>query len=191
MSLRTLRAGAALIVTTALLSACVSQNTYDQQVTKANTYQQLDTQLKGEIPADPAQITQLQGLVRVTLAMSILFPEGGWQLDARGKATLTKLAPVLRPSLARRSRDQGLPDNVRSALTRQRFPTDVDLFKARAQSVATSWSPRRAGVDDHGDGLGRRRSGGAERHAPGSGQEPPCRDGYRRSEVTIDPPTRS
>lgn len=96
MSLRTLRAGAALIVTTALLSACVSQNTYDQQVTKANTYQQLDTQLKGEISADQAQITQLQGLVRVTLANGILFPEGGWELDARGKATLTKLAPVLK-----------------------------------------------------------------------------------------------
>jgi hypothetical protein len=55
MTLRT-RITTTLIVTAALLSACVSQGTYNQEVQKASTYQQLDAQLKGEVAADQAQI---------------------------------------------------------------------------------------------------------------------------------------
>jgi chemotaxis protein MotB len=122
----------------ALLSACVSQSTYNKEVAKANTYQQLDEQLKGEVAADQAQITQLQGLVRVTLANGILFPEGGWELDAKGKATLAKLAPVLKTFTGQTIVVKGFTDNVPiGAELRQRFPTNVDLSKARAQSVAS------------------------------------------------------
>jgi chemotaxis protein MotB len=127
----------ALLAVTALLSACVSQGTYNQEVQKASTYQQLDSQLKGEVAADQAQITQLQGLVRVTLANGILFPEGGWELDAKGKATLAKLAPVLKTFTGQTIVIKGYTDNVPIGLElRQRFPTNVDLSKARAQSVA-------------------------------------------------------
>ena len=137
MSLVPFRSSAALIVATALLSACVSQQTYNTEVQKANTYQQLDNQLKGEVAADQAQITQLQGLVRVTLANGILFPEGGWELDAKGKATLAKLAPVLKTFTGQTIVIKGYTDNVPiGPELRQRFPTNVDLSKARAQSVA-------------------------------------------------------
>ena len=137
MSLGPFRSSAALIVATALLSACVSQQTYNTEVQKANTYQQLDNQLKGEVAADQAQITQLQGLVRVTLANGILFPEGGWELDAKGKATLAKLAPVLKTFTGQTIVIKGYTDNVPiGPELRQRFPTNVDLSKARAQSVA-------------------------------------------------------
>ena len=128
----------ALILSTALmLGACVSQKTYNTEVQKANTYQQLDNQLKGEVAADQAQITQLQGLVRVTLANGILFPEGGWELNADGKATLARLAPVLKTLTGQTIQIKGYTDNepIGPAL-RQRFPTNVDLSKARAQSVA-------------------------------------------------------
>jgi len=128
---------ALLLGVTVLLAACVSQKTYDQEVNKANTYQQLDNQLKGEVAADQAQIQQLQGLVRVTLANGILFPEGGWELDARGKATIAKLAPVLKTLTGQTIRVKGYTDNVPiGPELRQRFPTNVDLSKARAQSVA-------------------------------------------------------
>ena len=40
----------ALLMAAALLSACVSQSTYNQEVQKTRTYQQLDAQLKGESP---------------------------------------------------------------------------------------------------------------------------------------------
>lgn len=119
------------------LAGCVSQSTYNQEVAKANTYQQLDNQLKGEVAADQAQITQLQGLVRVTLANGILFPEGGWELDAKGKATIAKLAPVLKTFTGQTIVVKGYTDNVPiGAELRQRFPTNVELSKARAQSVA-------------------------------------------------------
>ena len=120
-----------------LLGGCVSDSTYDKEVNTANTYQQLNTQLAGELAADQAQIQQLQGLVRVTLANGILFPEGGWELDARGKATLAKLAPVLKTLTGQTIRVKGYTDNVPiGPELRQRFPTNVDLSKARAQSVA-------------------------------------------------------
>lgn len=57
-----------------LLSACVSQSTYKQEVGKADTYQRLDNQLKSEVAADQAQITQPQGLVRVTLPTASCSP---------------------------------------------------------------------------------------------------------------------
>jgi len=120
-----------------LLSACVSQSTYKQEVGKADTYQRLDNQLKSEVAADQAQITQLQGLVRVTLANGILFPEGGWELDSRGKATLGKLAPILKTFTGQTIVIKGYTDNLPiGPELRQRFPTNVDLSKARAQSVA-------------------------------------------------------
>lgn len=121
----------------ALLSACVSQSTYKQEVTRADTYQQLDSQLKGEVGADEAQITQLQGLVRVTLSNGILFPEGGYELNAAGKATLAKLAPVLKTLSGQTIVVKGYSDNVPiGPELRRRFPANVDLSKARAQSVA-------------------------------------------------------
>ena len=126
-----------LLAATALLSACVSQGTYNQEVAKASTYQQLDGQLKGEVAADQAQITQLDNVVRVTLANGILFPEGGWELNADGTKTLGKLAPVLKTLTGQTIRVKGYTDNVPiGPELRQRFPTNLELSKARAQSVA-------------------------------------------------------
>ena len=136
MTLRT-RITTTLIVTAALLSACVSQGTYNQEVQKASTYQQLDAQLKGEVAADQAQITQLQNVVRVTLANGILFPEGGWELNDAGKATVAKLAPVLKTLTGQKIEIKGFTDNVPiGPELRARFPSNVELSKARAQSVA-------------------------------------------------------
>lgn len=143
MSFTTLRTTAALLVTIALLSACVSQKTYNQEVQKANTlsaqdqaYQQLTAQLQGEVAADQAQITQLQNVVRVTLANGILFPEGGWELNSAGKNTLAKLAPVLKTLTGQKIEIKGYTDNVPiGPELRARFPNNLDLSKARAQSV--------------------------------------------------------
>ena len=135
MTLKT-QGATALLMAAALLSACVSQSTYDQEVQKTRTYQQLDAQLKGEVAADQAQITQLQNVVRVTLANGILFPEGGWQLNDAGKATLTKLAPVLKTLTGQTLEVKGYTDNVPiGPELRARFPSNVELSKARAQSV--------------------------------------------------------
>ena len=127
----------ALLAAATLLSACVSQNTYNQEVQKSATYQQIDTKLQRELAADQAQITQLQNAVRVTLANGILFPEGGWELNAAGKDTLAKLAPVLKTLTGQKIEVNGYTDNVPiGPELRARFANNVDLSKARAQSVA-------------------------------------------------------
>jgi chemotaxis protein MotB len=132
------RISSLLVGAAVLLCACVSQSTYKQEVAKADTYQQLNNQLKGEVTADEAEITQLQNVVRVTLANGILFPEGGWELDANGKTTLAKLAPVLKTLTGQKIEVKGYTDNVPiGPELRQRFATNVDLSKARAQSVAS------------------------------------------------------
>lgn len=139
------RASMLVLAAAAALSACVSQGTYNQEVQtadnyqqKASTYQQLSNQLKGELGSDQAQIQQLQGLVRVTLANGILFPEGGWELEAAGKATLGRLAPVLKTLTGQTIQIKGYTDNVPiGPELAKRFPTNVDLSKARAQSVAS------------------------------------------------------
>ena len=128
---------ALLLGATVVLSACVSQGTYNQEVAKASTYQQLNTQLQGEVAADQAQITQLDNVVRVTLANGILFPEGGWQLSASGKATLDRLAPVLATLTGQRIEIKGYTDNLPiGPELKSRFPDNVALSNARAQSVA-------------------------------------------------------
>lgn len=128
---------ALLLSVSVLLGACVSQSTYNKEVAKSNTYLQLDNQLKGELAADQAQITQLQNVVSVTLSNGILFPEGGHELNAAGNATLAKLAPVLKTLTGQKIEVKGFTDNLPIGPDlRQRFPTNVDLSKARAQSVA-------------------------------------------------------
>jgi chemotaxis protein MotB len=134
MSLRTL---VAALATAALLPACVSQSKYNEQVQKTSTYQQLDAQLKAELAADQAQIEQLQNLVKLTLANGLLFAEGGWELNQAGQATLAKLAPTLKGLSGQRIVIKGFTDNVPIGATlRERFPSNVELSKARADAVA-------------------------------------------------------
>ena len=134
MSLKPL---AAALASAALMSACVSPSTYNEQVQKTRTYQQVDAQLKGEVAADQAQIEQLQNLVRLTLANNILFPEGGWELNETGKALLAKVAPALKDLTGQRIVIKGFTDSVPiGTALRERFPSNVELSKARADAVA-------------------------------------------------------
>lgn len=127
-----------LILAAAALSACVLQSTYQQEVGKANTYQQLSERLKGEVASDQAQITQLQNLVRVSLANTLLFAEGGVQLNAAGEATLARIAPVLKSLSGQKIEIRGFTDNLPiGPELRSRFPSNVELSKARAQAVAS------------------------------------------------------
>ena len=76
-----------LVLCAAVLAAgCVTKQTYNTEVQKADTYAALSQKLSGELSADQAQITQLQNELKVTLVNELLFPEGGWTLDAKGEA---------------------------------------------------------------------------------------------------------
>ena len=94
--------------------------------------------MKSELASDQVQIAQLQNLVRLTLASGILFAEGGTELSPAGQVTLAKLAPTLKTLSGQRIVIKGFTDNVPiGPELRQRFASNVELSKARAQSVAS------------------------------------------------------
>jgi chemotaxis protein MotB len=118
------------------LAGCVTESTYKAEVAKTATYQQLSSQLQGEVNADQAQITQLENIVKVTLMNAILFPEGGVQLNAAGKATLDRLAPVFKTLTGQKIEVKGFTDNVAiGPELKARFPTNEALSMARAEAV--------------------------------------------------------
>lgn len=128
---RLIAATAALLVT-----ACVSQQTYQTEVTKANTYQALSQQLQAELKADQVQIQQMQNQIRLSLVDSLLFPEGGWQLNRKGEETLDKIVPTLKTVKSGRIVVEGHTDNVPiGAALRSRFASNWELSTARATDV--------------------------------------------------------
>lgn len=126
-----------LMLAAAVLAAgCVSQQTYDTEVKKADTYSTLNQQLSTELSADQAQITQLQNQLKVTLVNEVLFPEGGWTLSPKGEAALAKIAPTLAALKGQQIVVEGFTDNepIGPAL-KARFPSNLELSSARADSV--------------------------------------------------------
>jgi len=108
-----------------LLSACVSQQTYDAMIADNN-------KLKAQIAAMQAQSSFVE-------AGDLLFPEGGYRLSAAGQAELANnIAPKLR-SLPPNSKIvvYGYTDNtpVGAALRKQGVATNVDLSSRRADAV--------------------------------------------------------
>jgi len=119
-----------------LAAGCVTKQTYNTEVQKADTYSALNTKLSGELSSDQAQITQLQNQLKVTLVNELLFPEGGWTLDAKGEAALAKIAPTLAGLQGQQVVVEGFTDNepIGPAL-RARFPSNLELSSARADAV--------------------------------------------------------
>jgi chemotaxis protein MotB len=126
-----------LVLCAVLLAAgCVSENTYKTEVQKANSYAQLNQKLSSELSSDQAQIQELQNELKVTLVNEILFPEGGWQIHAKGEALLTKIAPTLANLPGQQIIVQGFTDNVPiGPALKSRFPSNLELSSARAGDV--------------------------------------------------------
>ena len=118
-------------------AGCVTKQTYNTEVQKADTYAALDKQLSGELSSDQAQITQLQNQLKVTMVNEVLFPEGGWTLSPKGEQALGKIAPTLSNLPGQQIIVQGFTDNepIGPAL-KARFPSNLELSSARADNVA-------------------------------------------------------
>lgn len=126
-----------------LLAGCVPQQEYQQEVQQVqtlqylnSTYAQLNQNLESEVAADQVKIKQLQNRLQVTLVNQILFREGGWELNASGRATLNKVVPALQGLTGKRIIIEGYTDNlpIEEPLKR-RFPNNWSLAAARAISV--------------------------------------------------------
>jgi chemotaxis protein MotB len=124
-------------------AGCVSEQTYNAEVATANQaqtqamdYQALNQKLTAELGADNAQIQTLEGQLKVTIANSVLFPEGGYELSAKGEATLAKAAPTLSNLPGQQVVVEGFTDNVPiGPHLKAKFPSNLELSSARADNV--------------------------------------------------------
>jgi|WetSurMetagenome_2_1015567.scaffolds.fasta_scaffold95177_3 chemotaxis protein MotB len=126
-----------------LVTGCVTEGTYQQEVKKTDTlqsqnetYEKLNTALKSEVAADQVQIEQLQGKLKVTMVDQILFPEGGWEVGRKGEETLDKVIPTFKTLKGQRIEIEGFTDNVPiGPELKKRFPSNWELSTARATDV--------------------------------------------------------
>ena len=118
------------IAALALLSACVSQNKYNQ-------LDQAYTQLQQAYQGDEVEIRQLQGELRITIRDKILFPEGGYRLNSQAEQVLAKMAPTLSGFKNTKVVVRGYTDNVAigASLRSQGIATNLDLSSKRADNV--------------------------------------------------------
>jgi chemotaxis protein MotB len=95
-----------------LLSACVSQGTYNQLQAQYQQLQQQNAALSAQVAAEKAQICRLQGAIKYTVNSDLLFQSGGWQMNDRGKQIITNMASKLAPTQQNPILVSGYTDNA-------------------------------------------------------------------------------
>lgn len=167
----------------ALLVGCVAKSTYDKEVGFYNTERQLNAQLETEIQADQVKITRLEDRLRVSVLDELLFPEGGWQVGARGKGVLDKMVPALQSvSADHRIEVEGYTDNVPIGKhLKHRFASNWELSTARATEVVKYLQQK--GIDPS-----RMTAAGQGEYSPvASNDTPEGRQQNRRTEIDLVP----
>lgn len=157
-----------------MLSACVTQQTY-------NSLDQAYSQLQQAYQGDEVEIRQLQGELKITIKDKILFPEGGFKLNAKADQVLVKMAPTLTGFKNTKVVVRGYTDNVSIGpeLRREGISTNLDLSSRRADNVVDYLV--RKGVDQNlisAQGLG-------ETNPVASNSTPDGRAQNRRIEVIL------
>ncbi len=125
-------AGAAAMPLAALvLAACVSQSAYNEQTFQLQ-------QVQAQVAAQHAEIANVQAKNRWVMAGDLLFPEGGYELSAAGKAALSQRVLQLRSAQNVKVVVYGFTDNlpVGPALQRAGIADNLDLSSRRAATVA-------------------------------------------------------
>jgi chemotaxis protein MotB len=165
---------AATVLLTGLLTACVTQQSY-------NSLDQAYSQLQQAYQGDEVEIRQLQGELKITIKDKILFPEGGFKLNAKADQVLAKMAPTLTGFKNTKVVVRGYTDNVGigAELRREGISTNLDLSSRRADNVVDYLV--RKGVDQNlisAQGMG-------ETNPIASNSTPDGRAQNRRIEVTL------
>jgi len=132
-------ASAAAIVPAAMLilSACVSQSSYDAVVAQNQQLQGQNAALSSQVSAAKAQISRLQGAIKYTVNSDLLFPPGGWEMSEQGKQVIAKLASQLAPTQQNKIIVNGYTDNapIGRELQRQGITSNQILSQKRAENV--------------------------------------------------------
>lgn len=125
------------VLSVALLAGCASQSDYDAlKAQNQALQQQVDTQ-SAELAAAKTQIARLQGAIKYTVNSDLLFQPGGWQLSARGKEIIARIASKLAPGQQQKILVNGYTDNtpIGPNLARQGITSNKILSQKRADNV--------------------------------------------------------
>src|ERR1700730_16790850 len=128
-----LTAAARVVPLTALmLASCVSQSAYDKQTAELQ-------QARAQAATEQSQIGKMQQEQKWVVAGDVLFPEGGYQLSANGKQTLSQYVPRLQTLQNAKVVVYGYTDNlpVGPALQRAGISDNLVLSTRRAATVVT------------------------------------------------------
>jgi chemotaxis protein MotB len=120
-----------------VLSACVSQGTYDQLQAQYQQLQQQNSQLTAQVAAEKAQICRLQGAIKYTVNADQLFASGSYQMSDRGKQIIANMASQLAPTQQNKIVVSGYTDNapIGPALAREGITSNEILSQKRAENV--------------------------------------------------------
>src|ERR1700755_1948402 len=131
------RGGLIFPLISVVLSACVSQSSYDALQAQYQQAQQQNAALSAQVAADKAQICRLQGAIKYTVNSDLLFPPGGYQMSARGKQIIASFAAKLAPTQQNKILVSGYTDNapIGPALQRQGITSNQILSQKRAENV--------------------------------------------------------
>jgi chemotaxis protein MotB len=170
-------ATAAITFAALLLSACVSEKTYEAQT------QQLQA-ARAQAAAEQSQIAKMQAENKWVVAGDMLFPEGGYQLTPSGQAALSQYVPRLQNLQNAKVVVYGYTDNlpVGPALRQAGIANNVDLSSKRADTVVAYF--RSQGVNPNilsAKGFG-------DTHAVAPDDTPDGRAKNRRIETVMEGP---
>jgi chemotaxis protein MotB len=160
-----------------LLGACVSQSAYEKQGAELQ-------QARAQAATEQSQIAKMQQEQKWVVAGDVLFPEGGYQLNANGKQALNQYVPQLQGLQNAKVVVYGYTDNkpVGPPLQRAGIATNIDLSSRRADNVVAYLTSQ--GVNPNiisAKGFG-------DTHRVASNDTPDGRAKNRRIEIVLEGP---
>jgi len=135
-SIRTSLIGGSML-SALLLTGCVSKSEFDAVQAKNMQLEQTVKAQQAEIAASKAQNTRLIGAIKYTVNSDLLFAPGGWEMSAKGKNIIAKMASKLAPSLENKLVVNGYTDNtpIGPGLEKQGITSNQILSQKRAENV--------------------------------------------------------
>jgi chemotaxis protein MotB len=156
----------------------------DEELSKLKgTYDQLQTQLKGELKSGDVRLTEAGGKLRVDLVDKVLFNSGEAQVSKRGESLLMKVGTILAGIADKQIFVSGHTDNTPVGEKKlAQFPTNWELSVARATNVVRFLQDK---AQVPGDRL--TASGYGEFHPVASNKSASGRARNRRIEILLTP----
>jgi len=120
-----------------VLSACASQSSNNELKTQNEQLQAQNQQLQQQLTEAQAKIAQLRSAIKYTVESDTLFSSGSWQISARGKSILAKMAYKLAPTQTQKLIITGYTDNapIGPGLQQQGITSNQQLSEKRADAV--------------------------------------------------------